>query len=521
METGLDRRAFLTRAAAVGGGLMSLGAIERLAYAEATGGHRHRRTQPYGPLQRMPDQRGVEVLALPAGFSYVTFGHIGSTMSDGNPTPLALDGMSAFAGRRRHGHHGSGHGLVRLVRNSEDRNPVGVPGGLRGDRSAAYDTAGFGGTTTLVFNERRQELVEDFVSLNGTIVNCAGGRSFRYRSWLTGEETVAGPTHTDPTQRFPKRHGYLFETPVSRGPDELEMGEPIVAAGRFSHEAAAVDQRTGIVYETEDPGSGLGAGFYRYIPDDPENLLAGGRLQMLAIAGQPQVDLREGRRRGERLPVEWVDIDDPDPDVTSVGDPGSTFNQGWAKGGAKFNRLEGCWEDDGTIFFVSTSGGDVKNGDVNSDGYEEGFGQVWAYRPRSRHRHGNGHHGHHHDDDGGVLVLVYESPSGEKMDSPDNLTVTPRGGLLACEDDASSAYEDVHPLAPGITNVNRLIGVTQRGEAFEFAVNVLNVSELAGVCFSPSGKTLFFNLFGRARFDEDPVEGMTCAVTGPWHGGPL
>jgi uncharacterized protein len=504
MQTGLDRRAFLTRAAAAGGGLMSFGAIERLVVAEAMGGHRHRRTQPYGPLRRTPDQRGVEVLALPAGFSYVTFGHTGTTMSDGNPTPLALDGMSAFGSKRRHG-----KGLVRLIRNSEDRNPVGEPGGLIGDRSAAYDPAGFGGTTTLVFDERRQRLVEDFVSLNGTIVNCAGGRSYRYRSWLTGEESVAGPDHTDPTQRFPERHGYLFETPVSRGPNELERGEPITAAGRFSHEAAAVDQRTGIVYETEDPGSGFGAGFYRYIPADPADLLKGGRLQMLAVVGHPKADLRQGQRRGRTLRVKWVDIDDPDPDVVSVGDPNSTFNQGWAQGGAKFNRLEGCWEDDGTIFFVSTSGGDVKNGDVNSDGYEEGFGQVWAHRP-GRHRH-----------DGGTLVLVYESPSGEKMDSPDNLTVTPRGGLVACEDDASSAYEDTHPLAPGITNVNRLIGLTRRGEAFEFAVNVHNGSELAGVCFSPSGNTMFFNLFGRARFDEDVVEGMTCAVTGPWHRGPL
>ncbi len=32
-------------------------------------------------------------------------------------------------------------------------------------------------------------------------------------------------------------------------------------------------------------------------------------------------------------------------------------------------------------------------------------------------------------------------------------------------------------------------------------------SELAGCCFSPSGDTLFFNLFGRARFDEDEVHG--------------
>ncbi|MEA2180770.1 MAG: uncharacterized protein QOG77_4067 [Solirubrobacteraceae bacterium] len=495
MQTGLDRRAFLTRAAAAGGGLLSLGAVERLVARDALASGHATGAAPYGPLRRVADQRGVEVLALPPGFGYVTFSHTGSTMSDGNPTPLALDGMGAFGGKHHH---------VRLVRNSEDRNPAGVTGGLVGDRSAAYDPTAFGGTSTLVFDEHRRELVQDFVSLNGTTVNCAGGISYRHRYWLTGEETVGGPDAADPAARFAKRHGYLFQTPVQRGPHQLQPGVPIVAAGRFSHEAAAVDQRTGIVYETEDPGSGVGAGFYRYTPHDPENLASGGVLDMLAIAGQPSVDLREGRTRGEALPVQWVRIDVPDPELTKVGDARSTFNQGWGRGAAKFNRLEGCWEDDSTIFFVSTSGGDAKNGDVNDDGYAEGFGQVWAYRPATA-----------------TLTLVYESPSGEVMDAPDNLTVTPRGGLIVCEDDASTEFVDTHPLAPGIEQVNRLIGLTVAGQAFELAVNVLNGSELAGACFSPSGKTLFFNLFGRARFDEDPVEGMTCAVTGPWHRGPL
>ena len=81
---------------------------------------------------------------------------------------------------------------------------------------------------------------------------------------------------------------------------------------------------------------------------------------------------------------------------------------------------------------------------------------------------------------------MYESPSGSALDAPDNLTVTPRGGLLVCEDDASSAYVDTHPLAPGIEDVNRLIGLTRGGQAFEFAVNVLNGSEVAGACFGGS-----------------------------------
>ena len=177
---------------------------------------------------------------------------------------------------------------------------MGTVGGLLGDRSAAYDPTAFGGTTHWSTTSTGG-LVNDFVSLNGTTVNCAGGIAYRRRFWLTGEETVAGPDAADPAARFAKRHGYLFQTPVHRGPNELAMGVPILGAGRFSHEAAAVDQRTGIVYETEDPGSGFGAGFYRYTPDDPDDLTAGGVLEMLAIVGQPQVDLREGRTRGEAL----------------------------------------------------------------------------------------------------------------------------------------------------------------------------------------------------------------------------
>ena len=202
----------------------------------------------------------------------------------------------------------------------------------------------------------------------------------------------------------------------------------------------------------------------------------------------------------------WVDIDEPDPAYADIDDPGGVFQQGYAKGGALFNRLECCWEDHGRIFFVSTSGGDAKNGDVNDDAYAEGFGQIWKYRPRRW---------------GGTLELVYESPGAAQLDSPDNLTVTPRGGLIVCEDGASSTLVDTHPLAPGIENVNRVIGIDRGGDAFEFAVNVLNGSELAGCCFSPSGRTLFFNIFGRAMFTEEPVEGMTCAVTGPWKHGPL
>jgi hypothetical protein len=149
------------------------------------------------------------------------------------------------------------------------------------------------------------------------------------------------------------------------------------------------------------------------------------------------------------------------------------------------------------VYFVSTSGG------------EKGYGQLWHYIPADDRLH---------DED--QLVLVFESPKGSILDSPDNLCVTPSGAMLFCEDDANALGvddNDTHPLAPGITNVNRLIGLGLAGEPFEFAVNILNDSEFAGACFSPDGEILFVNLFG----DATPGSGMTCAIWGPWERGPL
>jgi secreted PhoX family phosphatase len=479
--TSMDRRAFLARtAAAASGSVVATEALARLTNRAALADMSAQATG-YGKLIPKPDQDGRFVLALPRRFSYVTFGDIGSPLSDGTPTPLALDGMAAFRGPR---------GTVRLIRNHEDRNVP--PAASLPTKPGTYDPLAGGGTTTLDYDPKRRRLVRSFISLDGTTVNCAGGFTRHRRSWLTGEETVAGPANG-----FTQPHGYLYEVPADRGPRDAPHSRPLRAMGRFSHEAAATDHRTGIVYETEDPGSGRGAGFYRFIPKNPRRLAAGGRLQILGIKGKPQYDTREDQRPGRRLQVRWIDIPEPDPEYDDIDDPRGTFQQGWALGAAKFNRLEGCWFADGSVFFVSTSGGDVKSGDVNSDGYVQGYGQVWEYRTRERR-----------------LILHYESPGGEVMDSPDNLTVTPRGGLMVCEDDATGA---------DTANPNRVIGISPSGRAFPFAENIFSDSELAGVCFSPDGDTVFVNLYGASTGTpaEHAGKGMTCAITGPWRRGPL
>lgn len=476
----VDRRSFLARGAVAAGAAVTLrhGLFETLNAGASTtspalGSAAGRRGRTgYGTLRRVADQDGVEVLALPDGFEYVTFSKIGEAMSDGTPVPRAHDGMGAFRGRR---------GDTLLIRNHEVRTAPGtVPGSVQGPAELRYDPLAPGGTTSLLFDTRRGRLERHWVSFAGSIVNCAGGIAYHNAGWITSEESVSGPN-----QGFGRKHGYNFLVPASA--DGPVAAAPLTAMGRFAHEAVATDPRTGYVYETED--SGNDSGFYRFRPYDKRDLAKGGVLEMLAVAGQDNYDTLTGQQVGERLPVRWVRIDVPDPDLEA--DPtAEVAREGGSKGAAMFNRLEGIWYDAATkgFFFNSTSGGDAA------------LGQVWHYSPRDE-----------------KLTLFFESPGGSVLDSPDNLLVTPRGGILLCEDDASGSDDDTHPLAPGITDVNRLIGLTRRGEAFEFAVNVFNNSEFAGACFSPDGSTLFVNLFG----DGTPGSGMTCAITGPWRRGAL
>jgi uncharacterized protein len=252
---GLSRRAFLGRSALVTGGTaLSLTALGRLSARSALAdGGRDLRGDGYGPLRPVkpsnardiaaagfPQLADSTILALPREFQYRAFSIIGGTLSDGNAVPHNHDGMAAFR-------HPSQRGIVRLIRNQEDRALPGQ-GSVGGPAGTRYDPLGGGGNVTLDYDERRQRLVQDYISLNGTIVNCAGGIGFGFSGWLTCEETTAGvPPWGQP-------HGYVFEVLLNIEPGELRKPQPIKAMGRFAHEALAVDQDTGIVYLTEGAG---------------------------------------------------------------------------------------------------------------------------------------------------------------------------------------------------------------------------------------------------------------------------
>ncbi|MCA1846948.1 MAG: PhoX family protein, partial [Actinobacteria bacterium] len=213
------------------------------------------------------------------------------------------------------------------------------------------------------------------------------------------------------------------------------------------------------------------AGFYRFIPNKAGSLRLGGKLQMLAVDGHPAYDTRVNQSAGVALPAGWVDIADPDPADAGWNEL-AVFRQGLRLGGAIFARLEGCCFDGGRVLLSATSGGDA------------GDGQVWEYRPQA-------------DGPGGQLRLVFESPAAQLLRQPDNITVSPRGGVLVCEDHDGN---------------DRLIGLDPQGRAFEFARNHLSHGEFAGVTYGPGGNWLFVNI-------QNP--GMTLAITGPWQRGCL
>ncbi|MDO9169577.1 MAG: DUF839 domain-containing protein [Methylobacter sp.] len=425
------------------------------------------RSYGFGELvPTLTQNTGETFLALPKGFKYKVLGKAGSKMSDGHITPSSHDGMACFQ---------IGNEL-RLIRNHEVSNgKIPKPGAAIGENP--YDETTGGGTTTLVINPETLEVIKDFVSLSGTLNNCAGGRT-PWKSWISCEETTLGQAIRtnqviNPTGGYPKAHGYCFEVFASANASVEPV--PLKAMGRFKHEAIAVDQNTGIIYLTEDAKT---AGFYRFLPQRNQYLAEGGTLQMLKIKDKDAFDTRKGLKTGQCFATNWVTIDHPDP-VAADLDESAVYKQGLGKGAATFARLEGAYSDEhGRIYFVSTNGGDNRGG------------QIWRYDPNSIEE--------------GTVTLIFESPSPEILDMPDNICLKPNSDLLfICED---SDY-----LGEGGTPENYMRILSPNGKMANFAKNIakdFETSEFAGSTFSEDGKTLFVNL---------QAVGATFAIWGDWN----
>lgn len=466
----IDRRHFLARASAFGAGFIGL----QSGLATAAAAFHADQPGPFGPLVKDPEG----LINLPRGFTYSVLARYGDEMDDGLIVPGKQDAMAAFP---------RPDGLTALVINHEVEIPAHGPLGAFGPKderldklpaAAHYDIGprARGGCSTIVYDTNAGRVQRKTLTLAGTVRNCAGGAT-PWNTWLTCEECFDSKGNG-----FEQDHGYVFECePLKDGC--ASRPTPIRDMGRFNHEAVAVDPASGVVYLTEDRSDGL---LYRYLPRDRGNLHKGGRLQALMISGRKGCSTRNWEDSkpilvGQLLPVEWIDVDGVD---TSVDD---LRYRGFAKGAARFARGEGMWYGIGPgahresprptarIYFACTNGGIAR------------LGQLWRYLPSvyegtPRER-----------EDGGLLELFVEPNDSKAIANADNLSVTPWGGLVVCEDCD--------------LGVQRLLIVSPEGRVSTFARNALNASEFAGSCFSPDGSTMFVNI-------QNP--GITLAIRGPW-----
>ncbi|MEV6107435.1 alkaline phosphatase PhoX [Streptomyces sp. NPDC051940] len=469
----LTRRDFVQRSATAGAGLAIAGSAGVLATAPGAlaveGGHAAGAAFGYGPL--LPDPDGI--VALPAGFAYRVLTHAGVTrLESGEFTPADHDGTAAFEGPR---------GSVLLVNNHEIGDPVSdVEHPVPHAEGLVYDPAAAGGCTVVQVSKHGDHVAE-WVGIAGTADNCAGG-STPWGTWLTCEETEVRAGEDGMT----KDHGYVFEV----DPYDVRAGRdprPVKALGRFEHEAVVVDPRRGHLYLTEDADEPNGM-FYRWTP--PRGFEHGrGRLRTLADdAGKLQAprcfdsggrfvdDLSRATRIGTVYGVDWADVPDRDAREVSVR---RQFADGEV---TRARKLEGMWWGDGGAYLVSSYARDESPGAPHD-------GSVWFYDPSRRTLTLK------------VLLGVNPDPlSDGPLDGPDNITVSPYGGLILAEDGEG---------------VQHLFGAALDGRTYALARNEVNIgsaeepeySEFTGVCFSPDGSTLYANI-------QEP--GIMLAITGPW-----
>jgi hypothetical protein len=477
---------------------------------------------PYGPLRPVNDlTTGLPLLQLPAGFTYRSMSWTGDPMNDGQPVAARHDGMAVVM------QTGGRTPETVLIRNHE--NGAGprleVPGAIYDNVEIPGQGAAAGGCTVL--RVKNGKLVDHRASIGGTIVNCAGGRSL-WNSWLTCEETT-----TDLTSVGGKKHGYIFD--VNMNPAQTSP-VPLVAMGRFSHEAVASDPVTGYIYETEDARNN--ASLYRFKPTNTSrtyrSLEDGGVLQSAKVVGIDRANLLALRgirpsdvaKVGDSFAIEWVTIADPDAtpatyvepgDATTSPDFGSRTVSGPHKqsrelGGLRISRGEGIWYDakSDAMYIVDTSFGYETTGALRAG---RGLGSVWAYKPDRS------------DPDKGTLTLVYHAVARVAGNNPDNITVSPRGGIVTCDDGA--LVEDEFGLG------QRLMGYRADGLAYILTKNNMQLTdaqiaaigktgqfpaedyrgvEFAGATFDWAGRILFVNI---------QVPGVTFAITGPWARGNL
>jgi len=477
---GHSRRNFLGRSAAAGLGMALAGSVESLfgateAVAAPAG------QIGYGPL--VPDPKGI--LSLPQGFSYKIIAESGVTrLESGQPTPADPDGTASFPRR-------PGTGSV-LINNHEVGG--GEENGVPAIPEFTYDPMAGGGTTNIEVDKDNNR-IREYVSIAGTHNNCAGGVT-PWDTWLTCEETESRAGSRGYYGTLTKDHGYVFE--VSPYDQSLNMNpQPLKMLGRFAHEAVVVDPRADQLYLTEDASNPNGllyrwtatriTGGLRRAGDLKKFGPTEGAFEAMSASsnGQHIDDISRATEAGTTYQITWVTV--PDRDAATTPTRKQLTNDQVTRG----RKLEGMWWGDNGVYFVASF---ARAGDspVPHDG------QLWFLDPQKQTIE---------------LKLRFVYTPGDQdndPDGPDNITVSPFGGVMIAEDGEGAQH---------------LVGTTASNVPFFFARNESSGSEFTGPNFSHDRQTMFANIQGDGSGREgtggpdegaDPNPGYVFAITGPF-----
>ena len=281
--------------------------------------------------------------------------------------------------------------------------------------------SGAGGCGAIEF-DAAGNVVDAYSILSGTDRNCAGGvmpfdSGWR---WISCEEVDLGANHEcDP---------YGVDAAVARP-----------AMGLFHHEACAADPDGQRIYQTEDNSAG---GFYRFTPDTWGDLSSGTLEVMTETAGV----------------LGWAAID-------PTGSPTRCRNQ--VPTMKVFNRGEGCWFTDGTVYFSTT-----------------GDNKVWAYVPATN-----------------TLTEVYNSssPSVRHLTNADNLVAVSEHRVFVAEDSGNMEIVGLD------VSTGRTYPIIEYRDAA--GTGTFSGSEITGPAF----------IGDRLYFSSQRNPGETFEVQGPWN----
>lgn len=403
---------------------------------------------PYGAL--LPaDANG---LMLPAGFSSrrLATAYQPIAKADGSATAFlwhrASDGGGVIP---------QADGGWIYVSNSE------VP--IVADECADDPTSAFcgeqGGCSAIRF-DKDARVVDAYPILEGTNNNCAGGVT-PWGTWLSCEENFLG---------------FVYECDPTGSNTPLRL----VAMGQFAHEAAAVDPVGKAIYLTEDAADGA---FFRFRPtvwpDEGRPNLGVGVLEVAVVGENPPLRVPFGGDLGLTNPVEtapgavtWMPVANP------LGLPIACHDQ--VPTAAVFQGGEGCWYDDGLVFFTC-----------------KGTNRVWAYDTLAM-----------------TMEIIYDAAMlgpGAPLTGVDNLVV----------------HADSHDLfvAEDGGNMEIVLITHETREVAPFLRYPVPHSELCGTAFSPDGTRLYFASQGK-RHTVDEATGKTVfgeifEVSGPFRGSAL